>query len=199
MIAVFIFVSLLEDFQDIEHGVPGEVPVSEPNRKISSSDSRRKRHIGAPDHGGYQRLIASGSMVTSLGEENNKGPTDSIDVVFTTYWQYPAKVRIILPEDKACIERFRNLSKAGKVLANILTFEGPGAYLAYVEFWAVFYFCSDQIDRKTFLCIFLLVFSSYANNVGNKRLLFVSPSTKELQRKPLGNLTFFAYVISREI
>merc|ERR1712168_111101 len=53
-------------------------------------------------------------MATSLGEENNKEPMDSIDVVFTTYWQYPAKVRIILPEDKACIENYRNLSRAGK-------------------------------------------------------------------------------------
>ena len=56
-----------------------------------------------------------GSIVTSLGEENNTGPADSIDVVFTTYWQYPAKVRIILPEDKACIEKYRKLhtSKPG--------------------------------------------------------------------------------------
>ena len=52
-------------------------------------------------------MMATGSIVTSLGEENNTGPADSIDVVFTTYWQYPAKVRIILPEDKACIEDFR--------------------------------------------------------------------------------------------
>ena len=47
--------------------------------------------------------------MTSLGEENNSGPADSIDVVFTAYWQYPAKVRIILPEDKACIEKYRKL------------------------------------------------------------------------------------------
>ena len=33
----------------------------------------------------------------------------------------------------------------------------------------------------------------------NLKASFVSPSTKELQRKPLGNLTFFAYyVISRK-
>lgn len=103
-----------EDFQDIEHESLREETGSKPNSKNSTFTSRRKRHIGAPDHGGYQRLISTGSMATSLGEENNKEPMDSIDVVFTTYWQYPAKVRIILPEDKACIENYRNLSRAGK-------------------------------------------------------------------------------------
>lgn len=77
------------------------------NQENTSSQARAKRHIGAPDHGGYQRLMATGSIMTSLGEENNTGPSDSIDIVFTTYWQYPAKVRIILPEDKACIEDYR--------------------------------------------------------------------------------------------
>ena len=32
-----------------------------------------------------------------------------------------------------------------------------------------------------------------------KQKAFVSPSTKELQRKSLGNLTIFAYIISRKI
>ena len=61
--------------------------------------------------------MATGSIITSLGEENNTGPADSIDVVFTTYWQYPAKVRIILPEDKACIKKYRKLhtGKQGNV------------------------------------------------------------------------------------
>ena len=57
--------------------------------------------------------------MTALGEENNMGPADSIDVVFTAYWQYPAKVRIILPEDKACIENYRNLSKSGIVCLSL--------------------------------------------------------------------------------
>lgn len=104
-----------EDYQDMEHENPGVETGSESHSKNISKNSRMKRHVGAPDHGGYQRLIATGSVVTSLGEESNKGPMDSIDVVFTTYWQYPAKVRVILPEDKACIENYRNLSRAGKV------------------------------------------------------------------------------------
>ena len=110
-----MFIAFSEDFQDIEHESLREETGSKPNSKNSTFTSRRKRHIGAPDHGGYQRLISTGSMATSLGEENNKEPMDSIDVIFTTYWQYPAKVRIILPEDKACIENYRNLSRAGKL------------------------------------------------------------------------------------
>lgn len=103
---------LVEDYYDLEHEVSREEPK---NKQNSSVQSQARRHIGAPDHGGYQRLMATGSIVTSLGEENNTGPADSIDVVFTTYWQYPAKVRIILPEDKACIEKYRKLhsSKPG--------------------------------------------------------------------------------------
>ena len=72
--------------------------------------------MGAPDHGGYQRLMSTGSIMTSLGEENNTGTADSIDVVFASYWQYPAKVRIITPEDKACIENYRKRhNKTGKL------------------------------------------------------------------------------------
>lgn len=99
-----------ENFYDIEHKVTENDPENKGNRKQNSSaQSQRKRHVGAPDHGGYQRLIATGSIMATLGEENQHEPRDSIDVVFTTYWQYPAKVRIILPEDKACIEKYRKL------------------------------------------------------------------------------------------
>lgn len=123
---------LTEDYQDIEREVTGE-QASDSDKNTNSSGAekaastnssahvRERRHVGAPDHGGYQRLMATGSVVTSLGEENNTGPTDSIDVVFTAYWQYPAKVRIILPEDKACIENYRNLSKSGKVCRRPIT------------------------------------------------------------------------------
>lgn len=113
-----------EDFWEFEHEVTGEEPsdsdknnstgAEKASGKNSSAHSRKRRHVGAPDHGGYQRLMSTGTVVASLAEVNNTGPADSIDVVFTTYWQYPAKVRIILPEDKACIEKYRNLSKTGK-------------------------------------------------------------------------------------
>lgn len=102
-----LFVSA-EDYFNLEHeSTEKDLREKENNQENTSSEARAKRHIGAPDHGGYQRLMATGSIVTSLGEENNTGPAESIDVVFTTYWQYPAKVRIILLEDKACIEDFR--------------------------------------------------------------------------------------------
>ena len=119
-----------EDYRDLEQLVTGNETSgstyknsrrrSETNQKPARKSTRSshgfqlKRHVGVPDHGGYQRLIATGGLVTSLGEENNTGPSDSIDVVFTTYWQYPAKVRIILPEDKACIEKHRKLIKQGE-------------------------------------------------------------------------------------
>ena len=97
---------LTEDYEDIERKVTGEQSSgSDKNTnsrgaekaasKNSNTHARRRRHVGAPDHGGYQRLMATGSVVTALGEENNTGPTESIDLVFTAYWQYPAKVRII--------------------------------------------------------------------------------------------------------
>ena len=108
---VFVYQHLFvfaEDYFNLEHeSIEKDVQEKENKQENTSPQARAKRHIGVPDHGGYQRLMATGSIVTSLGEENNTGPADSIDVVFTTYWQYPAKVRIILPEDKACIEDFR--------------------------------------------------------------------------------------------
>jgi len=113
---------LAEDFYDIEHeDTKEEQEEKETSSQNASAHSRERRHVGAPDHGGYQRLMATGSIMTSLGEESNTGPADSIDVVFTTYWQYPAKVRIILPEDKACIEEYRKLhaSKSGIVCQRV--------------------------------------------------------------------------------
>ena len=110
-VVVFVYQHLFvfaEDYFSLEHeSTEKDLQEKEKKKENTSSQARAKRHIGVPDHGGYQRLMATGSIVTSVGEENNTGPADSIDVVFTTYWQYPAKVRIILPEDKACIEDFR--------------------------------------------------------------------------------------------
>ena len=118
IISSYLVLSLAEDYYDVEHEDTEAKPEkSESGKQNSSEHSQAKRHVGAPDHGGYQRLMATGSIMTSLGQENNTGPADSIDVVFTAYWQYPAKVRIILPEDKACIEKYRKLhtSKEGNV------------------------------------------------------------------------------------
>ena len=101
---------ILDEFWKLEHSKNGSTP---PKNK-----GRSKRHIGVPDHGGFQRIIATAGLAPSLQEVSNKGPANSIDVVFTTYWQYPAKVRIILPEDKACIKHYRKLAKQGKYSPN---------------------------------------------------------------------------------
>ena len=83
-----------------------------------------------------------------------------------------------------------------------MTIKGPEAYLAYmyVDFWAVFYFFSDLPDFRYvsykligkhfcvffFRCFFLrFQETTYAKNVGETKASFVSPSTKELQRKLL--------------
>ena len=80
---------------------------------------------------------------------------------------------------------------------------------SYLVFWVVFYFCSDlpnfrhvsyKLIGKHFsvFFFFLLVFFSFSRYTICKKMLekqkasFVSPSTKELQRKLLGNLMFFA-------
>ena len=76
-------------------------------------------------------------------------------------------------------------------------------------FWAAFYFCLDlpifwHVSYKLigkyfstyffplFFFFFPLALFSRCNVIMHKKLWpFVSPSTKELQRKQLGNLTFF--------
>ena len=98
-----------EKYWDLEHQ-----NVSEPGANKAKLKRPFKRHIGAPDHGGFQRLIATGGLASSLSHSSSKEPSNSIDLVFSTYWQYPAKVRIVKPEDKACIEHYRKLAKLGK-------------------------------------------------------------------------------------
>jgi hypothetical protein len=46
-------------------------------------------------------LISTGSLTDSFGEEK----TGAIDFVFATYWFFPAKTTVVLPEDQACIDR----------------------------------------------------------------------------------------------
>lgn len=109
----------IDKYEALEHGLNKTAPTNANHHKPSHKQ-RIKRHIGVPDHGGFQRIIATAGLAPSLETINNNAPGDSIDVVFTTYWQYPAKVRVILPEDKACIEHYRKMSKQGTLL-QILT------------------------------------------------------------------------------
>ena len=107
-----------DDYKVLEHGSNRTSSNQATHHKAShkTTPHRSTRHIGVPDHGGFQRIIATAGLAPSFQVVNTRGPTNSIDVVFTTYWQYPAKVRVILPEDKACIEHYRKLSKLGKNL-----------------------------------------------------------------------------------
>lgn len=97
-----------EKYKSLEHSI---------NQSLQTEKGRQKRHIGVPDHGGFQRIIATGGLAPSHGVPDENNQINGIDVVFTTYWQYPAKVRVILPEDRACIEHYRNLSMKGNNLA----------------------------------------------------------------------------------
>jgi hypothetical protein len=80
----------------------------------SNNPRKQRRHVGPPDHGGFQRLIQTGSIAASFSDNKSKVPK-GIDVVMVTYWMYPAKVRIITDKEKECIERYRNLSRQGNV------------------------------------------------------------------------------------
>ena len=80
-----------------------------------SQGNRFKRHIGVPDHGGIQRLIATGGLAKALNAKTDRfGYSDSIDVVFPVYWMFPAKTRLLTAEDIKCVESYRKLIREGK-------------------------------------------------------------------------------------
>lgn len=82
------------------------------SQRIHQSKKQR-RHIGPPDHGGFQRLIQTGSITSSFSNQSSSN-AKSVDVIVATYWMYPSKVRVITQIEKECIEEYRNLSKHGK-------------------------------------------------------------------------------------
>ena len=49
----------------------------------------------------------AGTLAPSLVMETEPN-TSSIDVIFATYWFYPAKTKAILPEDQRCIDDMMN-------------------------------------------------------------------------------------------
>ncbi|XP_014669211.1 PREDICTED: uncharacterized protein LOC106810388 isoform X2 [Priapulus caudatus] len=66
----------------------------------SRKHGRQKRHIGAHDEEGIQRLLSTGTLAPPLpGSDMNH----SIDVIFAVYWFFPAKTQAILPGDRDCI------------------------------------------------------------------------------------------------
>ncbi|XP_076350417.1 uncharacterized protein LOC143247003 [Tachypleus tridentatus] len=76
-----------------------------------------KRHVGPHDGGGIQRTISTGTLVKPLSEDGEINY--SMDIVFATFWFYPAKTQALVPEDQECIkdrlageaERFQPESK----------------------------------------------------------------------------------------
>lgn len=74
-----------------------------------------KRHIGIPDHGGVQRILQTGVVAPSLDTGNPNDLRDKFDIIFTTYYIEPSRVRAIRPEDKKCIEEYRQKATEGEV------------------------------------------------------------------------------------
>lgn len=74
-------------------------------RENKHSLFRQRRHIAPHDENGLQRLLSTGSLAPTLLPSDHPNFNHSIDVVFATYWFFPAKTRAILPEDQHCIEK----------------------------------------------------------------------------------------------
>lgn len=67
--------------------------------------NRVRRHVGPHDTKGLMRLISTGTLAPSTLPANHPDRKHSIDLIFATYWFFPANTRFILPEDKKCIEQ----------------------------------------------------------------------------------------------
>ncbi|CAG7820626.1 unnamed protein product [Allacma fusca] len=66
--------------------------------KGSRRHHRVKRHVGPHDNDGIQRLISTGTLAAPL-QENSGG----IDLIFATYWFFPAKTQII-SKNRDCLQ-----------------------------------------------------------------------------------------------
>ncbi|XP_064651564.1 uncharacterized protein LOC135502545 isoform X2 [Lineus longissimus] len=67
---------------------------------------RKKRHVGPHDQEGLQRLLSTGTIAPTLLDTNHPDYHQSVDVIFATYWFFPAKTQTLLPKDKKCVEEF---------------------------------------------------------------------------------------------
>ena len=66
---------------------------------------RVRRHVGPHDDSGLQRLLATGTLAPSSLPAGHPDHPHTVDVVFATYWFFPARTRALLPADQACIDR----------------------------------------------------------------------------------------------
>ncbi|KAL5019654.1 hypothetical protein ScPMuIL_002546, partial [Solemya velum] len=71
-----------------------------PRRKTK----RKRRHIGPHDEEGLQRLLSTGTLAPTTLDPHHPNYNHSIDFIFATYWFFPAKTEVLLPEDQACLE-----------------------------------------------------------------------------------------------
>ena len=78
----------------------------------SAKSHHSKRHIGVPDHGGMQRIIQSGTIISSLNQSEFE-LSSSFDVVFATYYMKPAQVRVLLPVDLQCVKEYKEKAEKG--------------------------------------------------------------------------------------
>ncbi|XP_064617640.1 uncharacterized protein LOC135481843 [Liolophura sinensis] len=67
--------------------------------------ARKKRHVGPHDEGGLQRLLSTGTVAPTTLEPDHPDYNHTADVVFATYWFFPAKTQAILPQDQHCIDQ----------------------------------------------------------------------------------------------
>lgn len=64
---------------------------------------RKRRHVGPHDDNGLQRLLSTGTVAPSTLPLTHPDYHHTMEVVFATYWFFPAKTQAILPRDQKCI------------------------------------------------------------------------------------------------
>ncbi|KAK7105709.1 hypothetical protein V1264_017053 [Littorina saxatilis] len=66
---------------------------------------RKKRHVGPHDDSGFQRLLSTGMIAPPTLAKDHPDYGHSMDVVFATYWIFPAKNKTLLTEDEKCVDK----------------------------------------------------------------------------------------------
>lgn len=71
--------------------------------RFFKGNRRMKRHVGAHDDEGLQRLLSTGTIAPTTLPKDHPHYNHSIEYIFATYWFFPAKTQAILPKDEECI------------------------------------------------------------------------------------------------
>ncbi|VDI56209.1 Hypothetical predicted protein [Mytilus galloprovincialis] len=75
------------------------------DKKTHYKRGRRRRHVGPHDNEGLQRLLSTGTLAPTTLHINHPDYNNSIELIFGTYWFFPADTHVVLPEDKECISK----------------------------------------------------------------------------------------------